>query len=398
MSKIVFISYAHLNRDEFLERFVRDLAKEVLMKFATTPPGEVAFYDAQRIETGDYWRDKLAAELLGCKACVAVCSPAFAASHFCGKELNVFLDRVNAWKVNAAAGQDARSPVFPVIWIATAVPPALKPFQDKAGVFPPVYAEKGLRTMFAVSKYRDRRREILMNLAAWIAEAVQKVDLPPRAGIPDFDHISSLFHDQDTPLRHGVAVLPLVQGKIQAQPFGDGRTLASLVASACGSRVPWRVIDDTGDVAAKLRSAREGEEVTLVVTDLETLGDPLWKVLVDDVDTGLSPPAGASPHAVVAVLRRGPVGSAADEQNADLTVRSAFTRAVAAGAAFDAQSIRSSGALEMQISQAVLGLRTQMINRLQPVAVVDPALVMAAGVAGISTDRQPSVVGPGGAV
>lgn len=391
MSKIVFISYAHVTRDEYLERFVRELAHEVLINLENAEADDVAFYDAQRIETGEYWRERLAAELVGCKACVAVCSPAFAASPFCGKELQVFLDRVNAWRAGQAAGHNARSPVFPVIWIGTQVPPALAPFQNVAGKFPPVYAEKGLRTMYRMGKYAQRRTEILLALAEWISEAVKSVDLPPRAGIPDFDHITSLFDDQEAPLRHGVALLPLLHGKTDHRPFGGTRTLGDFAAVAFGNQVPSRVLDQSGDIRARLRRSRDEHEIALVVTDLATLSDPLWRTLLDNVDAGLAPPA------AVAVLRSPTVGTDDEEQNAALTVQSAFSRAIAAGVPVDWTSLRSSSALEVHLSHTVLSLRTEMINRLQPVAVVDPALVMAAGQAGVPIHRQPTVAGPGGA-
>jgi hypothetical protein len=390
MSKIVFISYAHTNRDEYLDRFVNNLAHEVLMHLVNTTADDVAFFDAQRIETGEYWRDKLANELVGCKACVAICSPAFAASHFCGKELRVFLDRVEAWKDQGAAGQTAQSPVFPVVWIGAKVPLALTEFQNAVGTFPAVYAEKGLRTMYALGKYAQRRKEVLLALAEWIADAVKHVNLPPRLGIPDFDFIPSLFHDVDTPVRHGVAMVPLLHGGVHAQPFGDGRTLGSLVEATFGAQVPWRVLEPSADLPAKLTAARDGQEVTLVVTDLPTLADPLYAALVRAVDAELSPPA------VVAVLRASALGSPADEQNAELTVASGFAHAGAAGIPIDTRSIRTSRALEVYLSQTVLALRKAMITELQPVAASDPTLAAAAGAAGVPIDRQPAIVGPGG--
>ena len=390
MSRIVFISYAHTNRDRLLERFVGDLAREVLMQLAGVTADDVAFFDAQRIETGDYWREKLAAELVGCKACVAVCSPAFAASHFCGKELRVFLERVEAWRAGRASGQRARSPVFPVLWIGSQVPMALSDFQNAVGTFPAIYAEKGLRTMYALEKYRQRRTEVLLALAEWIADAVRSVNLPPRQGIPDFDFIPSLFHDQETPVRHGVAVLPLVRGGLQAQPYGDGRTVGSLVDAALGSQVPRRVLEAGADLGARLRAAREGQEVTLVVTDLETLSDPLYAPVFDAVDAELAPPA------AVAVLRGAAAGSPAAEQNAQLTVRGAFARAAGAGVPIDSGSLRSAQAFEVYLAQTVLALRTERITDRPPVAARDPELALAAGAEGVPIDRRPTVVGPGG--
>src|SRR5690242_12595975 len=77
MAKPVFASYSHHNRDKYLERFFRDLEDEV-KQCLQADPGTVVFFD-EKIETAEYWRDKLANELIGCKSCVAVCSPAFMA-------------------------------------------------------------------------------------------------------------------------------------------------------------------------------------------------------------------------------------------------------------------------------------------------------------------------------
>lgn len=391
MPKVVFISYSHRSREKLLNRFVQELATEVMVQLGDRDVEEVAFYDAKRMETGDYWRDKLADELVGCKACVAVCDRAFTLSPFCGKELRVFLDRVNAWKAGRGEGANARSPVFPVIWVAKHVPPALESFQNITGQFPPVYAEKGLRAMYKLGRrYSTPRTEIVMSLAEWIADAVRSVDLPPRSGIPPFDQIASLFDAHETPVRHGVALLPLLHQKMEARPYEGERTLADFADVAFGDLVPWRVLDDEGDLEARLRTAREGEEVTVVIIDLPTLTDSLYRNVLQRVDAELASPA------VVAVLRAWAAGSDAQEQNAELTVRSAFAGAIGRGVLVHATSIRSASALEGYLSQTVLTLRTEMINRLQPMAVVDPDLVLAADQAGIPVHRHPTVVGPGG--
>ena len=93
MPHIFFSSYAHLNnRDGFLKKFVDELREEVLQRARRKlKPEEVAFFDTEGVQTGEEWVKKISTAVCNCKVCVAICSPVYEDSEFCGKEIRVFL-------------------------------------------------------------------------------------------------------------------------------------------------------------------------------------------------------------------------------------------------------------------------------------------------------------------
>jgi hypothetical protein len=397
MAKIVFVSYSHVNSDTYLSRFVQDLARGVLQHLESGTVDDVAFFDAERIENGEYWKKRLADELAKCKVCVAVCTPAFRASEFCGKELRVLLDRMAAWETAAGVAQNSRSPIFPIIWVRTdpdegalPIPPVLAPLQFGKGIASPVYKMKGLSTMYQLRKYADKRKEIVLSLAESIATAIKKIDLPPRAGLPDFDYIKSAFHDINAPVRHGVALLPLLHGGAQATPLAAGPTLMSALDAACGSQIPRRVMEQTAGLGARLEASSQKHEIALVVTTVEALTDPIWTNVVQATDAALKAPA------AVIVIRSDASLAAGDDVNAMITIKSAFQSAIARQIPIDGSSARSADSLARALSETILSIRQKLVADSAHTAATDPGLSAEAAANGIPIDRKPGVVGPPG--
>jgi hypothetical protein len=391
MPRLFFTSYAHNNRDEHLERFVRELAKEVLPLLAGGQLDDVSFYDADQIETGDYWRLKLAAELSHSRVCVAVCTPAFLASRFCGKELWVFLDRMKKWQMQAAAANVTKSPVFPILWVKVPKLPDVlaKDFQKHQGTFPKEYAEKGLRTMYALAKYAQKRKEIVLTLASLIVEAADAVDLPIIPALPHFDQISSALHDDEQPIRHGVGLVPVVADGMHRELFPGGQSLAVHMQTACGM-VPWRVIAQDATLTSRLHGSLAAREIALVVTDLQAIQDPLFQNTLASIDAGLAPPA-----AIVVVRRENDAPDPAQEQNAAITVQTRFAKAIAQGVPVDWTSVRTAPALQTHLAQTILGLRKSLLIELVPAEAKDPALLAAAIAEGVPIQHHPTLAGPG---
>ena len=67
MSKLVFTSYAHDNRDEYLDRFIAELAHEVRQNVAGMDPDNLVFIDRSGIRTGEDWVQKLSDAVSNCK-------------------------------------------------------------------------------------------------------------------------------------------------------------------------------------------------------------------------------------------------------------------------------------------------------------------------------------------
>jgi hypothetical protein len=392
MSKLLFASYSHVNRDKYLDDFVKELANEVLVHLQGMTMDDVVFFDANRIETGEYWRDRLAEELTGCRACVAICTPAFVASEFCGKELRVFLSRLAIWEKAPLSQGITQRPVFPVLWVKVdkELPAVLGPFQHKKGEFAEVYSEKGLRVMYRLDKYAQDRTEIVLSLAERIAAATKLVALPADVGIPHFDQIVSAFQLEEAPVRHGMAIVPLLQGGLHGEPYPGSAALSTLIRNACGA-VPWRVVQQDAELGDRLRIAREAREISLVVTDLETLGNPVYQPVIHALGATLAAPA------AVIVRRAAAPESELMEQHAALTVQTAFRQAMNRGVLVDWTSSRSARALEAFMARTILNLRAALIGELEPLAAKDTQLSAEAASEGIPIDTLATVATPGGA-
>ncbi len=122
--KLCFISYArNSNLDGRLAKFVQRLEKMLPAHLPHgTKPEDIIFFDAQSIENSDEWMTRLADASRLCKVCVCFYSVPYFTSEYSGREVQVFLQRVQSWnQVPANAGRQAKA-IIPVIWV---------PFKDE---------------------------------------------------------------------------------------------------------------------------------------------------------------------------------------------------------------------------------------------------------------------------
>lgn len=387
--KVFFTSYSHSNRDQYLERFVKDLAAEVKPHLAATALEDVYFFDVDRLETGDYWRDKLARELVSSKTFVAICTPAFVSSAFCGKELQVFLERLTTWKNQPHGGGEPpeSGPLFPIVWVASDMPKVFPDVQDAQGNFPEVYATKGLRVMYALRKYAEKRKEVVILLAERIANAAKVVNLPSGAAVPHFDYVTSAFEEEEKPMELGVALLPLLGTGLHGEVYPGGATLSALFQAASGAQVPTRVLE-ASDLVKRLRASRAAREAVVVVTDGETMArqiyGPLLAILNAELGTGTA-----------VIVRRSVAVNAADDQQTEISVTTAFGDALERGAVLDWTAARSAAALETRLSGVILDLRKSLKARQAPTAAKDAQIAADASQDGVPIAAISTVSGPG---
>ncbi len=68
--QIFFVSYARINRDKVLEKFIHRLRDEVIQRASGKLRQEdVLFFDSEGIQTGEDWVRKLAAVVSSYKVC-----------------------------------------------------------------------------------------------------------------------------------------------------------------------------------------------------------------------------------------------------------------------------------------------------------------------------------------
>ena len=143
-----FLSYARVDRDNYLDRFFEDLAAEVRRQVplpSSVQASEVGFKDDRAIEVGEEWDEALVDGLQSARVFVPILTPGNVSSDNCGRELAVFLARLGA---SSGTAKKRSALVLPVLWDRPSrvrIPPVLKKFQLTHAELGATYAEKGLR-------------------------------------------------------------------------------------------------------------------------------------------------------------------------------------------------------------------------------------------------------------
>jgi hypothetical protein len=189
MAPIIYFSYARANNDAYLRRFVQDLCEEVRALVGASRDAQIGFFDQQDIELGEDWKATVADALATAQTVVAILSPAYFKSAFCGKELAVFQQRAS----QAPRGRPALLPIVWMPWRPEETPEAVKPLQLQLGDPGAAYNTKGLRSLLKqVSLYEVTYVDFLQSVAQDIVDRARE-PLPPLATVPALSQVRSLF-------------------------------------------------------------------------------------------------------------------------------------------------------------------------------------------------------------
>jgi len=391
MAHLFFSSYAHANnRCVYLKRFIEQLRLEISQLCTGIDLNEIGFFDVDGIQTGEDWIKRLSSVVCSCKVCVAICSPHFFESEFCGKEIAVFLKRLQMWQSLEGNADGTGKAIIPVLWIGGDISPALKEYQHIDGDFPNEYKALGLRELYQFTRHREKRKQVVVALAKRVREAA-KTDLPPHEVIPHFDYIDSAFRSDRGGVRYGIAVVALLKNGINADCFGQGRLVRSEVDFACSDRIPWRFLELDNTLEHRLRASRENREAIVVLVDLEIIRDSLYGNLIAAVDRN----AGCQ-IVFLAVRGRGSFDSTDMDGAAEIALDSHFPSIFRGALYRDWQSIRSQADLRRILAESIHNLRNTLIE-VDPIRkVVDHKTTAMALAEGVPTERQPLLSGPTG--
>jgi FxsC-like protein len=186
----VFVSYAHRDwKAGRVDRFVDDLTRELAAETGADE-SKVLFVDRSGIGLGAEWERTLNGELGGCCVCLALCSPFYLGSEFCGKEYAIFLQRLEA-----AAGAAPRA-ILPLIWRLPKdeLPPVVARFQYTHQDLPESYNREGLYQLANLTKYEDDYKCFVVALARDLAKLAKQPLLPPLPALPQLAQMTSAFH------------------------------------------------------------------------------------------------------------------------------------------------------------------------------------------------------------
>jgi FxsC-like protein len=174
------LSYARKDGREAVCRFFDDLCKRLkrIRPEFDDPPG---FMDSN-LEVGDDWPEVLGEGLRTSPLLVPLYSPSFFTSPECGREVEIFLRRLEA----VSSGRTFQA-IHPVIWLRKnlSVPSMLTNIQYDSAKFPKEYGQLDLDRLIKVRDYESRYIEFVDAVADRLSDAIPKNSpvLPPAGPI-----------------------------------------------------------------------------------------------------------------------------------------------------------------------------------------------------------------------
>jgi FxsC-like protein len=319
----VFFSYSQSNENPYLAQFRKDLSEMVSTRCALDLE-DVLFVDREVLRTGAHWETNIRDALQSTRVLVALWSPHYFRSEWCGREWYVFWQRQLAHA--AASGQPQKLPevVIPVLWIPTSMadqPPASY-LQNRAGSAGQTYAKQGLEHLLRrPQQFSVDYQNVLEALVTAIQQALDDrsvlpvaVGLPPGAGLPTMWSVAAqpAVAGSATPAA-GPLQTPDVRFYFVAANADEIRTVRSADATRYygerGGRdwrpyVPdpdlelgWfvqgalqrekvyaRPVPLTKTAAAELADAQEQGELLIVMVDPWSARLPKYQALLSDFD------------------------------------------------------------------------------------------------------------------
>lgn len=186
-----YLSYAHLDLDPYLEQFFHDLEAELKLLTGQSASG---FMDRRDVPLVDPFNSAIADALGRSHVLVALYSPAYFQSEFCGKEWAVFLS--GRGNTSDATG------ILPVLWsppgILRNVPEVAARIQHTDATFPDAYNKQGLRYILRLSKPKGDYFKFIAVFAQMLFQAAESAALASLAHRPVLSQVRTAFRQEAT--------------------------------------------------------------------------------------------------------------------------------------------------------------------------------------------------------
>ncbi|EMF52141.1 MULTISPECIES: TIR-like protein FxsC [Streptomyces] len=183
MEPYFFLSYARRRGPRVLvKRFYDDLCAELRQELrrlhkSDAVPFDRPFLDVQSIQVGQDWNAALGEALGHCRTMLALYTPDYFRSDFCGREWKAFEDRQRSHR--AVTGVDAKA-LIPVLWEPVQnIPPGAAHIQYDNLDLGENYAQSGLRRILASDPGGDEYRRIVNHIAHQILVAAEHFRIRP---------------------------------------------------------------------------------------------------------------------------------------------------------------------------------------------------------------------------
>jgi hypothetical protein len=220
-----FLSYARNDAQgdpwlrEFYERLARDVSRAAGLSSGLKPE-DIGFIDDKGIESGTQWTQELAEALQSSRVFVCLFSRSYFNSEWCGKEFQVFRDRVQAY-VDAHPGLKWPPLILPVLWDRPDKLP--KPFpkivedlrlQYVEAAFGQMYAQEGLYYIIRMGEEKEYQR-FLLEFRECIVRAAMAYPLPGPGQSQPWAGVANPFRPQTRTVPPPVSVLAAIPSPLQ---------------------------------------------------------------------------------------------------------------------------------------------------------------------------------------
>jgi len=286
-----FVSYARGDAEydsdrERVYRFISDLAAKVAGEMGR-PNDEVCFVDKSSIEVGTEWPSELSDALSTIPIAVALYSPRYFASEWCGKEFHAFLKRL----------PERRPPgnplgIVPVLWKRVVVPPVVQHIQYEDKKFPPEYKQVGLEKIMSLKVLGDQYELALGAVADIIVSAhatgLIPIDTLNLDGLPSAWTVSAgLNPDSHKEGSIGKTCFVFVSREgWDWEPYPEVKkkigALAQQISGDLNLRCEWIDCDD--ELAKKLQETRGSRVPTIIYGDPRTITQGVYAQRMREYD------------------------------------------------------------------------------------------------------------------
>jgi len=186
-----FMSYARGDDDAFVQQFFTDLSNEVRGRAGVDPRQPVGFLDTVSIPLGAEWPTELTNALSTSQCFLALTSPNYFLSPFCGKEFHAFSTRLDEYERHHRVRPPA---LLPLQWFPTRNVPAVADMIQRATAhLGQEYQQHGLRPLLRLSNLRDAYQHCVFTLAEHIVRTTEIHRIPELPTQPTVDALPSAF-------------------------------------------------------------------------------------------------------------------------------------------------------------------------------------------------------------
>jgi FxsC-like protein len=197
-----FLSYTRANNDAFLKKFFDELSQSIRDSRGLGQTAEVGFFDQRDLELGEQWDAAIVDALQTSKVFLAITSPGYFKSEYCGKEWGLFRQRLTA-----SVKQPLPPLIKPIVWIpsridtlSTAVTAGQLAFGDPQAV----QNRRGFKFLLKnLQEHQATFNHLIDSLAQEICDAADAHELPALNPVPSLRSARSEF------ISSGVGRVPL---------------------------------------------------------------------------------------------------------------------------------------------------------------------------------------------